>query len=213
MSQAHTHCQTPAAGDPDPDGRRPALRSPRLQCARDVSPTAHGLLRNHLRAKIRVYSGRMEGWHRCLGAATTAARTSEQTARFLTAAVLYEDFRYRPSSNRNPLMRSAHAPLSLRRQIGQWPQPDRILEFRSRRGRWIYSDLYMPAGYNTASRAEIRMALAFGGFAAQVWLASSRRSCSRFRPNSTSLSRASQFPIGGCAGNNCPHCAAPSEAV
>jgi hypothetical protein len=38
-----------------------------------------------------------------------APRASMDTGRFLAAALLHEDFRYRPSSSKNPLVRSFHA--------------------------------------------------------------------------------------------------------
>lgn len=44
----------------------------------------------------------VEAYDRIYGS-SIATRTSEQTARFLTAAVLHEDFRYRPSTSENSL--------------------------------------------------------------------------------------------------------------
>lgn len=38
-----------------------------------------------------------------------AARTSLETSRFLTGALLHEDFRYRPSTSKNPLVRTFHS--------------------------------------------------------------------------------------------------------
>jgi hypothetical protein len=38
-----------------------------------------------------------------------APRASMDTARFLSGALLHEDFRYRPFSSKNPLVRSFHA--------------------------------------------------------------------------------------------------------
>jgi len=95
-----------------------------------------------------------------------ATRMSEQSARFLTAAILREDFRYRPSASKNPLARSLHAvafTLVDKSDSGH----DRIAfsNFAAAAAGGFTPNLYMPAGYNTRSRAETRMAFAFGGFA------------------------------------------------
>jgi hypothetical protein len=95
-----------------------------------------------------------------------ATRTSEQNARFLTAAILQEDFRYRPSTSKNTLVRSLHAVAFTfvdKSDSGQ----NRIAfsNFAAAAAGGFTPNLYMPAGYDTLSRAESRMALAFGGFA------------------------------------------------
>ena len=95
-----------------------------------------------------------------------ATRTSVQTARFLTAAILHEDFRYRPSASKKPLMRSLHA-VAFTFVDKSDSGHDRIAfsNFVAAAADGFTPNLYMPAGYNTLSRAETRMASAFGGFA------------------------------------------------
>jgi hypothetical protein len=101
-------------------------------------------------------------------ASALAARTSLETGRFLTGAVLHEDFRYRPSTSKNPLVRSFHAVAfafvdksdSGRNRIA-------FANFAGAGASGFVGNLYMPAGFNDFSHADSRMAFAFGGFAAQ----------------------------------------------
>jgi hypothetical protein len=95
-----------------------------------------------------------------------ASHTSEQTARFITAAVLHEDFRYRRSTSKNPLARSFHA-LAFTFVDKSDSGHNRIAfsNFAAAAAGGFTPNLFMPAGYDTLSRAETRMAFAFGGFA------------------------------------------------
>jgi hypothetical protein len=95
-----------------------------------------------------------------------ATQTSAQSARFLTAAMLHEDFRYRPSASTNLLVRSLHAAAFTfvdKSESGH----DRISlsNFTAAAADGFTPNLYLPAGYNTLSRAESRIASAFSGFA------------------------------------------------
>jgi hypothetical protein len=109
----------------------------------------------------------MEAYGRIYGS-SIATRTSEQTARFLTAAVLHEDFRYRPSTSKNPLARSLHAvAFAFVDKSDSGSDRTAISNFAASAADGFTPNLYLPAGYNTLSRAETRMAIAFGGFAAR----------------------------------------------
>jgi hypothetical protein len=117
-------------------------------------------------------SGYPNEWRQGMGAfgriygSGLATRTSVQSTRFLTAAMLHEDFRYRPSASKNPLVRSLHAVAFtfVDRSDGGH---DRIAfsNFAAAAADGFTPNLYLPAGYNTLGRAETRMASAFGGFA------------------------------------------------
>lgn len=95
-----------------------------------------------------------------------ASHTSEQTARFVTAAFLHEDFRYRPSSSKNVFVRGLHA-VAFAVVDKSDSGHDRIAfsNFAGAAAGAFTPNLYLPAGYNTLSRAESRMAFNFGGIA------------------------------------------------
>src|ERR1700678_1925428 len=97
-----------------------------------------------------------------------AARTSLETGRFLTAALLHEDFRYRPSTSKNPLVRSFHA-LAFTFVDKSDSEHNRIAfaNFAGAAASGFVGNLYLPSGFNDLSHAETRTAIAFGGFAAQ----------------------------------------------
>jgi hypothetical protein len=97
-----------------------------------------------------------------------AARTSLETGRFLTAALLHEDFRYRLSTSKNPLVRSFHA-LAFT-FIDKSDSEHNRIAFANLVGAGasgFVGNLYLPAGFNDLSHAETRIAIALGGFAAQ----------------------------------------------
>jgi hypothetical protein len=97
-----------------------------------------------------------------------ATRTSLETGRFLTAALLHEDFRYRLSTSKNPLVRSFHA-LAFTFLDKSDSDRNRIAfaNFVGAGASGFVGNLYLPAGFNDRSHAETRIAIAFGGFAAQ----------------------------------------------
>jgi hypothetical protein len=101
-------------------------------------------------------------------ASALAARTSLETGRFLTGALLHEDFRYRPSTSKNPLVRTFHA-LAFTFVDKSDSGSNRIAfaNFAGAGASGFVGNLYMPAGFNDFSHADSRMAFAFGGFAAQ----------------------------------------------
>jgi hypothetical protein len=113
-------------------------------------------------------------WRQGMGAfgriygSNLAAHTAEQTARFMTAAVLHEDFRYRRSTSKNPLARSFHAvAFTFVDKSDGGHNRIAVSNFAAAAAGGFTPNLYMPAGYDTVSRAETRMAFAFGSFAVQ----------------------------------------------
>jgi hypothetical protein len=93
-----------------------------------------------------------------------ASRASEQTARFLTAAVLHEDFRYRPSTSKDPIARIAHAfAFTFVDKSDSGGDRLAVANFAAAAASGFTPNLYLPRGYNTVSRAETRAAISFGG--------------------------------------------------
>jgi hypothetical protein len=97
-----------------------------------------------------------------------APRVSKDTARFLTAALLHEDFRYRPSTSKNPVVRSFHA-LAFTFVDKSDSGHDRIAiaNFVGAGASGFVGNLYLPPGFNNLGHAETRTGFAFGGLAAQ----------------------------------------------
>jgi hypothetical protein len=97
-----------------------------------------------------------------------AARTSLETGRFLTAALLHEDFRYGPSTSGNPFVRSFHA-LAFTFVDKSDSERNRIAfaNFVGAGASGFVGNLYLPAGFNDLSHAQTRIAFALGGFAVQ----------------------------------------------
>jgi hypothetical protein len=96
-----------------------------------------------------------------------APRVSKDTARFLTGALLHEDFRYRPST-KNPLVRSFHAlAFTFVDKSDSGHNRVAVANFAGAGASGLVGNLYLPAGFNNLSHAETRTAFAFGGFAAQ----------------------------------------------
>jgi hypothetical protein len=95
-----------------------------------------------------------------------ARHASAETGRFLTGAILHEDFRYRPSTSRNPLVRSFHALAftfvdrsdSGHRQIA-------LANFVGAGAGGFVGELYLPPGFNNRSHAETQVAIQFGTYA------------------------------------------------
>ena len=118
-----------------------------------------------------------------------ARASAMQTGRFLTGAVLREDFRYRPATSRNPLARTFHAvgytffdrSDSGRRRLA-------LANFAGAASEGFIGRLYLPRGYDDLSHAESRMALSFGALAA--------RNLSReFAPELLKVARALHVPF------------------
>ena len=97
-----------------------------------------------------------------------APRASMDTGRFLSGALLHEDFRYRPSSSKNPLVRSFHAlAFTFVDRSDSGYNRVAIANFVGAGASGFVGNLYLPAGFNNLSHAETRTAFAFGRFAAQ----------------------------------------------
>jgi hypothetical protein len=97
-----------------------------------------------------------------------APRASMDTARFLGGALLHEDFRYRPSSSKNPLVRSVHAlAFAFVDKSDSGHNRIALANFVGAGASGFVGNLYLPAGFNNLSHAETRTAFAFGRFAAQ----------------------------------------------
>ncbi|MGD0776888.1 MAG: hypothetical protein ABSC05_29065 [Candidatus Solibacter sp.] len=100
--------------------------------------------------------------------AALANRTAMETGRFLTGALLHEDFRYRPSKSKDPMARIFHA-LAFTFVDKSDSGHDRIAmaNFVAAGAEGFAGNLYLPAGFNNLSHAEARAANAFGHFAMQ----------------------------------------------
>ncbi len=97
-----------------------------------------------------------------------APRVSMDTSRFLSGALLHEDFRYRPSRSKNPLVRSFHAlAFTFVDKSDSGHNRVAIANFVGAGASGFVGNLYLPAGFNNLSHAETRTAFAFGRFAAQ----------------------------------------------
>ncbi len=95
-----------------------------------------------------------------------ASHTAAQTARFLTAAAIHEDFRYRPMASGDVFVRSLHAvSFAFVDKSDSGHNMLAVSNFADATAGAFTPNLYLPAGYNTTSRAETRLALAFAGFA------------------------------------------------
>ena len=97
-----------------------------------------------------------------------ARHGARETARFATAAILHEDFRYRPSTSRNPLARGAHALAFAFVDRSDSGRPQLALSnFAAAGANGFAGELYLPRGFNNLSHAETRIAVAFSDLAAQ----------------------------------------------
>jgi hypothetical protein len=110
------------------------------------------------------------GFGRQYGAAL-ADRASKETARAVTAAILREDFRYRPSASKNVFARTFHA-------VG-YTFIDRsdsgghrlaVANFAGAAAGGFVGEYYLPRGYNDASHARTRVAFALGEIAGRYIL-------------------------------------------
>jgi len=97
-----------------------------------------------------------------------AVQTSTQTGRFLAGALLHEDFRYRPSTSKNPLVRTFHAfAFTFVDKSDSGHNRIAFANFAGAGAGGFVGNLYLPAGFNDRSHAETRVAFIFGSFAVQ----------------------------------------------
>lgn len=100
-----------------------------------------------------------------------AEQTSLATARFATGAILREDFRYRPSASRNPLVRGFHAAgfAFVDRSDSGHPRPA-LANFAGAAASGFVGNAWLPTGFNDVTHAESRAAVAFGGIVGRYLL-------------------------------------------
>ena len=97
-----------------------------------------------------------------------AWRTSLESARFATAALLHEDFRYRRSTSRNPLVRTFHAlAFTVVDKSDSGGNRIALSNFAAAAASGFVGDLYLPDGFNDRIHGENRMAIAFAGLMAK----------------------------------------------
>jgi hypothetical protein len=97
-----------------------------------------------------------------------AWRTSLESARFLTGALLHEDFRYRRSTSHNPLIRTFHAVAFT--FVDKSDSGRNRIAFANVAGATasgFVGNLYLPSGFNDMHHAENRVAMAFAGLVAK----------------------------------------------
>jgi hypothetical protein len=91
-----------------------------------------------------------------------------QAGRFFTGAYWQEDFRYRPSASRNPLVRSAHAvAFTFVDKSASGQNRLALANFAGAAAGGFVGQLYLPRPYNNLSHAEVRAAELFGTLAGQ----------------------------------------------
>lgn len=95
-----------------------------------------------------------------------AMQTAAQTGRFLAGAVLHEDPRYRPSTSRNPFVRTMHAMMfTVFDQSDSGHSTVAFSNFAGAVSAGFVGNAYLPRGYDDTSHAISRMNIAFGSFA------------------------------------------------
>jgi hypothetical protein len=112
-----------------------------------------------------------QAWGRNYGNALVS-RSSRETGRFLTGALLHEDFRYRPSTSGNTWARGMHAlAFTFIDKSDSGRNRVAFANFVGAGSAGFVGSMYLPPGYNNLSHAETRSATAFAGFAVQnLWL-------------------------------------------
>jgi hypothetical protein len=97
-----------------------------------------------------------------------APRVSKDTVRFLAGAALHEDFRYRPSTSSNPLVRGFHAfAFAFVDKSDSGNNRLAVANFLGAGASGFVGNLYLPPGFNNLTHAETRTGVAFGGLVAQ----------------------------------------------
>jgi hypothetical protein len=97
-----------------------------------------------------------------------ARNASLRTGRYLTGALLHEDFRYRPSNSKNPVVRSFHAiELTFVDKSDSGHSRIALANFVGAASGGFVGQLYLPHGYNDLSHAESDTVRLFAGVAAQ----------------------------------------------
>src|SRR5580704_4556455 len=91
---------------------------------------------------------------------TLAPLASMETGRFLTGALLHEDFRYRLSTSKNPLARTFHAiAFTFVDKSDSGHNRVALANFVGAGASGFVGNLYLPAGFNNLHHAETRTAI------------------------------------------------------
>jgi len=97
-----------------------------------------------------------------------ASRTALETGRYASAALLHEDFRYRPSASTNAFSRGLHAlAFTFIDKSNSGGNQFAAANFIGAGAAGFVGMAYLPPGFNNLNHAEIRTGTAFAGFAAQ----------------------------------------------
>jgi hypothetical protein len=97
-----------------------------------------------------------------------ASRTALETGRYASAALLHEDFRYRPSAGTNVFSRGFHAlAFTFIDKSSSGGNRFAAANFIGAGAAGFVGMAYLPPGFNNLSHAETRTATAFAGFAVQ----------------------------------------------
>jgi hypothetical protein len=121
--------------------------------------------------------------------ASLATRSAWETGRYVTGALLHEDFRYRPSASRNAAARFFHAvAFTVVDKSDAGRNRLAVANFIGAGAGGFVGELYLPRGYNNLSHAETRVGIEFGGMAAQNVLR-------EFSPDLERLSRKLRLPF------------------
>jgi hypothetical protein len=95
-----------------------------------------------------------------------ASQTSFETARFVTGAILHEDLRYHRSGSKNPLARAGHAlAFSFVDKSDSGRTEIAWSNFVGATASGYVGRLYLPAGFNDVTHADVRVAIRFGAVA------------------------------------------------
>ncbi len=117
------------------------------------------------------------------------SRTSLETGRYLSAAVLHEDFRYRPSTSKNSLARGWHAlAFTFVDKSSSGGSRFAAANFIGAGASGFVGMAYLPNRYGNLNNAEIRTSTAFAGFIAQNLL-------KEFHPEINQLKRKLHLPF------------------
>ena len=118
-----------------------------------------------------------------------ATQSAKETSRFLASALLREDFRYRPSTSKNPFVRGLHAiSFTFVDKSDSGQNRLAISNFVGAGASGFVGNLYLPRGFNNLSHAETRSAIAFAGFASQNLLR-------EFAPDLSRITRKLRLPF------------------
>jgi hypothetical protein len=169
----------PAVGDPlyAPIAAAPENAHQKLIDLMIVTMGPHALFAPAFSAAIRMANPPDQyprAWKDGAGAygrnfgASLASRTSLETGRYVTGALLHEDFRYRPSTSTRPAARFFHAvAFAVVDKSDSGHNRLAVANFVGAGAGGFVGELYLPKGYNNLSHAEAKAAFEFGGMMGQ----------------------------------------------